>query len=658
VASLPYSGKGFAIDFETLPSSASTKTFETGKTYYIPTGFCVGPGAAIFEPGCVTKYGNNAWLIMFGQPSFPDTQQTPVFTSANDDSFGEDVDGNPNDLPSVPSYSAMPALWIYYVTFPTDIKNVDIRWAHYGVQYDQNPGVYSTHWLFDSLFEKCETGIYLNLPYGAGLNLLNVKKCSVTTPIAGSGSYFGSMTDSLYCMDKAFLGLKNTDPDFAIYGNMTTHPPDTMGAVGPDHFVVCINSITAVFDKNTGKRLEFTNATAFFGAGDIVDPRIIFDKQCQRWIACGAQKVSGGNVCLAVSRSSNPTGLVANWDRYALLVSEPGFTPDFPTLGADQNGVYVAVSLFDVIGAPTAARQKIVAIKKTANCLYPINTGDVFVLPTLNSPFIHLTLQPAVNFDPVAADGIAWFVAKGARGGSYGPIHYARLWWSPNGPGLLEDPWNNSLTVPQAYYDLDRLGFGAPEKSCTNGLDSNLEALAGSKLTMSVVRNGYLWTCHHVGLDGGDAIYNGGTVDRTGCGWFKLKILGTGQLSINTGDGADYNRFYDTAGSTPYSYYFPSLMVNSTNDMVMGFSGSRSNEYIGAFFTGRRSSGATLNRPVLVQAGRNYYTPDRWGDYSYTSLDVDDLTFWTIQEYAETDGVCDGPRAHYGTWISKIKRNP
>ena len=136
---------------------------------------------------------------------------------------------------------------------------------------------------------------------------------------------------------------------------------------------------------------------------------------------------------------------------------------------------------------------------------------------------------------------------------------------------------------------------------------------------------------------------------RSGCQWFKLQISGDG-LSLTM---ADNNRVYDGSFSYPYFYYMPSLMVNSAGDMVMGFSGSTGTEYIGAFYTGRLANGTTVDKPVLLQAGRSFYGNTYWGDYCYTSLDPDGLTFWTVQEYAGSPDP-SSPQT-WGTWICKIK---
>lgn len=85
--------------------------------------------------------------------------------------------------------------------------------------------------------------------------------------------------------------------------------------------------------------------------------------------------------------------------------------------------------------------------------------------------------------------------------------------------------------------------------------------------------------------------------------------------------------------------------------------------YVQAAFTGRRAANATGTlRPIqALKGGESAYSKffggprNRWGDYSNTCVDPsDDLTFWTIQEYAGTNvgvGVDDG---RWGTRWGKI----
>src|SRR6185436_4858000 len=192
-------------------------------------------------------------------------------------------------------------------------------------------------------------------------------------------------------------------------------------------------------------------------------------------------------------------------------------------------------------------------------------------------------------------DSIFWFVSKGAPGSTYGGIDYGRLQWVRDTFGnwhaqFLENPWSSSLPIQAgyAYYDLDRNQKLAVPQKPIPGARFTPNVLAGSRLNCAFIRNGCLWACHHIGLDGGgNNIYNGGPVDRTGIGWYKMKIMPDNSLSLNASDGGMIGRIYDPAAANPYYYFFPSMMVNPKGDLVVAFSATRASEYIGALFYGR-----------------------------------------------------------------------
>jgi len=89
--------------------------------------------------------------------------------------------------------------------------------------------------------------------------------------------------------------------------------------------------------------------------------------------------------------------------------------------------------------------------------------------------------------------------------------------------------------------------------------------------------------------------------------------------------------------------------------MLLGFSGSSTNDYGSGYYTGRLYTGQSPTSPIRFIAGKDWFGhpdfPDlgRWGDYSHTSLDPDSKTIWTIQEYAETRFTTLVNA--YGTWI-------
>jgi len=192
----------------------------------------------------------------------------------------------------------------------------------------------------------------------------------------------------------------------------------------------------------------------------------------------------------------------------------------------------------------------------------------------------------------------------------------------------------------------------APHLGTSNRLDLQI---TGSRLRTPMIRNNVLWLCQHVGLAGTNGNYSGsetGTnVDRSGIQWLKLQLNSSNAPLTHIAHG----RIYGSVASQPYYYFMPSLMVNTNGEMVIGFSGSKTNEYVGAFYVGRLADGTSSGSPTLVQAGRAYFIGGtQWGDYSYTCLDpVDGTTFWTVQEYSQDPANDFG--ASWGTWVAKIK---
>lgn len=671
---------GLVVDFDfvIVPTNQVT-TFQTGITYYIQSYFAAS--TFTFNPGCVLKYKNQAYLLCYSGVNFSSTLQTPVFTSRNDDGWGSkiagvsgesDSDGNPAN------HIAASAITFYYPTGNTEVKNARFRWVGYGLEYAVS-NASSTHIVKDSLFEQITSSgsAAVRLAYmpNYAFTFNNVQKCNVTTAVSGTASYLGAVTDAPFCLQKNFFGHSNRDL-FDDVGQWMDATPDPMGAAGPNHFVELVNGVVAVYSKSSGALLESQQAKLLFystGGGTMSDPRILYDSGLQRWIAVMLDRTSG-DVRLAVSTNSSPTGLTS-WNKFPLSMGESGWFPDFPTLGVDGNGIYVALRLVKMDNPsvpvdpfdPDHWKYKIVPIRRPDNNA-SISSSHIRQPLTINSDtgYNISWIYPAINFDSTTSSSIAWFIAKGQSSSNCPVFEYGRLQWTQDVNGVwqadfLEKPWNKFVTGSKKVYDLDNsLDFSLPQKTTTGGTLTP-DDLAGSRVQSAVVRNGYLWTCHHVGLDGGDDDYDGtgGGVDRLAVAWYRIKIKTDNTLSLASGDGALYDTLRDTSASTPYHYVFPSMTVNASGDLMVAFSAARSSEYIGAMYWGGRSSGSTLAAPALLQAGRDYYNAVRFGDYSACYIDPSDGTFWTIQECAEMrDEGSPSPGPWYGLWFSNIKINP
>lgn len=424
---------------------------------------------------------------------------------------------------------------------------------------------------------------------------------------------------------RSFAGISLAD-QFNDLGSGSI-PPDTMGAIGPDHFIEVINTSVAIYNR-TGTRLSHVSLNSFFTVnsggvtfprGGAFDPRVVYDRRSGRFFALAVERGnpsgSANDIVFTVSRTSDATGL---WDKYVIPVGEATsggvtFFTDFPTLGVDDNGVYMGMTIFPSAGAPFS---KIAAVAKAPLIAASPSLPAVFAAGNITD--LYSSPQPALNHDPVAAGGRAWIVSSSTT--LFANVHYRTVTWSGGAPTL------SGTTI------LSTPGFGPVRNAPAQGsIEVNA---ADDRLQMAVIRNGRLWTCRNVGVNS-----TGGSSgsDRTGCEWLELNVTGAAASLVQSG------RVFDTAGVDPRFYYYPSLVVSGQGHVAMGYSGSKSTEFIGAYASGRLASDApgTMQAVMQLQPGLAIYERtdgvgrNRWGDYSYTSLDPnDDMSIWTIQEHA------------------------
>ena len=112
------------------------------------------------------------------------------------------------------------------------------------------------------------------------------------------------------------------------WGDTSLDPPDTMGAVGPNHFIELLNGQTgssslAVYDKTTNG-VAATNSADFFkhtSAGleyptsrAAVDPRILYDHHSHRWVASALDRGSSQSCSPSAPQKTQPISSPAGSD--------------------------------------------------------------------------------------------------------------------------------------------------------------------------------------------------------------------------------------------------------------------------------------------------------------------------------------------------------
>jgi len=383
-----------------------------------------------------------------------------------------------------------------------------------------------------------------------------------------------------------------------------SYPPDTCGAVGPDHFVVTVNRNFAVYDKTTGEELINILLGAFLPESN-GDPRVLYDQYSNRWFVIVCDFTT--KIFLAVSTSDDPTG---DWFKCDFVVSQgsdAGKWPDYPTLGVDEHGIYTAAYM---IGGSYG--MSIFALEKAPLIATNPSLGEIYAFREL--PF-EGAIQPVHSFGSCEGE---YFVSRMSATG----IRIRLLTDLLTEPTLTELGCAN-IPVHDEPPDAPALGSTIP-------LDT-----VGHRFMNAVYRDGYIWTAHCIGLDG-----------RAASRWYKIDAS---EIVLED---------YGTISDPEMYYFFPSIMVNSEGNVIMGFTGSHSEQYASAYYTTINDPPSEMKPPILLKAGEDVYNlvdgygRNRWGDYSLCSLDpTDDYTLWTIQEYAHSP---NGSQDRWGTWICSL----
>ncbi|HEU5153897.1 MAG TPA: hypothetical protein VFU03_04160, partial [Gemmatimonadales bacterium] len=207
-----------------------------------------------------------------------------------------------------------------------------------------------------------------------------------------------SLLEALPLPSVSFEGLNNTN-NFTVFG-ARNHPPDTVGDVGPNHYVQMVNTLYRVFDKQ-GNALtpprSLSSLWAPLGASspcstrNAGDPIVIYDPLADRWLLsqfCLLQTPFNHQM-IAISQTSDPTGAYFLYD---FMMPNDKF-PDYPKLGV-WHDAYLMTDVqfapppgtgYEGTGALAFDRVKMLQGDPTASYIYfdlgPLDPGIGGVLP-------------------------------------------------------------------------------------------------------------------------------------------------------------------------------------------------------------------------------------------------------------------------------------
>jgi hypothetical protein len=440
-------------------------------------------------------------------------------------------------------------------------------------------------------------------------------------------------------------------------------PPDTMGAVGTTQFLESNNGSYAVYDRSTGAVLQRISYQQFWSnasGGAITDSggdqRILFNQFNNRWITIGLG-ADFSSIQIAVSDTANAMG---TWHSTSFVgYNPPPFSgiADYPTLGMDRNGVYIATDNFQCGNAACTSTPF------RGTTLNVIPTADLFGgAPTTANMTSFVTLFPnpadrgyaiqgVVNWDPNNNSNVGQFLAADVF--LEDVRHYTVN--GVNAAGATQTP---SILLSTGGLDTN---FGEPLPGRQPDGTRVVDMPQGSGITANAYEaNGRLYFVQTV-------LPNGSNDDVVR--WTVVDAL-TGMV-IEQGD----------IGQAGCDFYMGSIAVNEFGEALVAYNrscapgvlpGDEGNiSFLGRIFVTDGGGGLDqLGAEMLFRTSPidDYHCstrinpvdcPQRWGDYAAVSVDPNDHHhFFAIGEYSSGWAVLPGftttERSIWNTYIVAV----
>lgn len=385
----------------------------------------------------------------------------------------------------------------------------------------------------------------------------------------------------------------------------TCSPPDTVGDVGPKHYVQMVNATKlAVYDKGGTLLFGPTDLSSLWASGacaaDAGDPVASYDPLADRWLL--AQFNGANKLCFAVSVTADPLG-----SYWVYTFSTTDF-PDYFKIGVWPDGYYVSTNEADY-SAWAFEREKMLqglaatSIKATGvadNLLMPADV-DGLVAPPAGAPAIYYT-----------------FLDNSYHGGTDRlELRAFHVDWVT--------PANSTFTIvgspAVAAFTYTVCGFFnfscAPQPDTTRKVDVVSE--------WPMFRLAYRRFGDHESLVGNFTVPSSG---RAAPRWFELRGSGVSWTLFQEGTydpDATAHRFMgsiaqDREGSIALGYSAMSATVSPAIRIATRLAGDK--------------LGSLGSESTLVAGGGSQTGSSRWGDYSALAIDpADECTFWYTNEY-------------------------
>jgi hypothetical protein len=383
------------------------------------------------------------------------------------------------------------------------------------------------------------------------------------------------------------------------------HPPDTNGAVGPNHYVQTVNVAYAIFDKSGNVLLGPSPIkTLFSGFGGECekdndgDPIVLYDADADRWII-SQFAISGSPYyqCVAISTSPDPTG---SYYRYQYSFSDMN---DYPKIGVWPDGYYVTYNLFNgssFDGAQVCAMNRAAMVAGSASA-----TQQCF---SAGSSWGGMLASHVDGHSAPPAGSPSYVLSLGDTDLGLWRFHVD---WTTPANSRLDGPTHIAVA-----------SFNAFSGSVTQPGGGSLDTLSDRLM----YRLAYRHFADH------ESLVVNHTVDasssQAGVRWYEIRDPGGSPQVFQQG----------TYSPDAENRWMGSVAMDHDGNLAVGFSAGSSSTYPGLRYAGRTPGDplGTLGQgeTTLVAGSSSQSSVSRWGDYSSLTVDpVDDCTFWFTSEY-------------------------
>jgi uncharacterized repeat protein (TIGR01451 family) len=426
----------------------------------------------------------------------------------------------------------------------------------------------------------------------------------------------------------SFKGL-----DFNTWG--AGWPPDTVGDVGPNHYIQAVNTSIGIFSKSGTLLSAFTFDTLWSTANSGTacdsnnqgDVTVVYDPLGDRWIIGDFAFTGDGSnppyyECIAVSKTANP--VTGGWWLFAVRTDDathPWFA-DYPKMGIWPDGLYMTANMF--LGTGTFQEVRVWAFNRAdlesgsapRNVIIDLNTNAYFSLLPSN-------LRGAAP--PAGRENLLVSESENTYDFEVFKFHVDYF-----GMGSV---FSGPTSVSQTHYTTASSTVPSP----ANNLDSLEERLMMQAQYRNINGVESLWVNHTVKTS---------SSGPNGIQWAQINVTG-GTISTTPVQ----QQIYGNLGSDGVHRWMGSLAVDKAGDMALGYSASSASLNPDIRYNGRLASdplntlpqGETTLLAGITRASQSglcgLVACTRWGDYSAMTVDTDGCTFWYTNEYYETNSL-------------------